>query len=150
MGKNMLSKLMADMKDAMKNKEKDRLLTLRNMISTVKAKQIDSGKTLSDDEIIKLIQGMAKKIKDSIEQYINGNRTDLAEKEQLELDIIKKYLPTQLSEDELRVIVKEVIAESGATSMADMKSVMPLLMPRIAGKGDGKLASNIVKEVLLG
>jgi len=150
MGKNMLSKLMADMKDAMKNKEKDRLLTLRNMISTVKAKQIDSGKTLSDDEIIKLIQGMAKKIKDSIEQYINGHREDLAEKEQLELEIIKKYLPTQLSEDELRVIVKEVIAESGATSMADMKSVMPLLMPRIAGKGDGKLASNIVKEVLLG
>ncbi len=146
----MLSKLMADMKDAMKNKEKDRLLTLRNMISTVKAKQIDSGKTLSDDEIIKLIQGMAKKIKDSIEQYINGHREDLAEKEQLELEIIKKYLPTQLSEDELRVIVKEVIAESGATSMADMKSVMPLLMPRIAGKGDGKLASNIVKEVLLG
>jgi len=146
----MLSKLMADMKDAMKNKEKDRLLTLRNMISTIKAKQIDSGKTLSDDEIIKLIQGMAKKIKDSIEQYINGNRTDLAEKEQLELDIIKKYLPTQLSKEELRIIVKEVIDECGATSMADMKSVMPLLMPRIAGKGDGKLASNLVKEVLLG
>ena len=146
----MLSKLMADMKDAMKNKEKDRLLTLRNIISTIKARQIDSGETLSDDEIIKLIQGMAKKIKDSIEQYLNGNRKDLAEKEELELDIINHYLPTQLSENELRVIVKDVIAESGATSMADMKSIMPLLMPRIAGKGDGKLASNIVREELQG
>jgi uncharacterized protein len=150
MGKNMLSKLMADMKDAMKNKEKDRLLTLRNIISTIKARQIDSGETLSDDEIIKLIQGMAKKIKDSIEQYLNGNRKDLAEKEELELDIINHYLPTQLSENELRVIVKDVIAESGATSMADMKSIMPLLMPRIGGKGDGKLASNIVREELQG
>ena len=88
----MLSKLMADMKTAMKNKEKDRLLTLRSMISAIKARQIDSGKTLSDDEAIKLIQSMAKKIRDSIEQYKSGNREDLANKEQRELNILNSFL----------------------------------------------------------
>jgi uncharacterized protein YqeY len=144
----MLSKLMADMKTAMKNKEKDRLLTLRSMISAIKARQIDSGKTLSDDEAIKLIQSMAKKIRDSIEQYKSGNREDLANKEQRELNILNSYLPTQLSKDELKTIVNDVILECGATSMADMKNIMPVLMPKIAGKGDGKLASNIVREML--
>ena len=141
---------MADMKNAMKKKEKEKLLALRNIISSIKAKQIDSGKTLTDDESIKLIQGMAKKLKDSIEQYKNGGRDDLAENEQSELSIVESYLPEQMSEAVLRDIVKETIKESGASSMADMKNVMPLLMPKIAGKGDGKLASNIVKELLQG
>lgn len=141
---------MADMKNAMKKKEKEKLLALRNIISSIKAKQIDSGKTLTDDESIKLIQGMAKKLKDSIEQYKNGGRDDLAENEQSELIIVESYLPEQMSEAVLRDIVKETIKESGASSMADMKNVMPLLMPKIAGKGDGKLASNIVKELLQG
>ena len=138
------------MKNAMKKKEKEKLLALRNIISSIKAKQIDSGKTLTDDESIKLIQGMAKKLKDSIEQYKNGGRDDLAENEQSELSIVESYLPEQMSEAVLRDIVKETIKESGASSMADMKNVMPLLMPKIAGKGDGKLASNIVKELLQG
>jgi uncharacterized protein len=146
----MLITLMADMKNAMKKKEKEKLLALRNIISSIKAKQIDSGKTLTDDESIKLIQGMAKKLKDSIEQYKNGGRDDLAENEQSELSIVESYLPEQMSEAVLRDIVKETIKESGASSMADMKNVMPLLMPKIAGKGDGKLASNIVKELLQG
>ena len=146
----MLSNLMADMKEAMKNKERERLQAIRNMIAAIKAKQIDSGKTLSDEDAIKLIQGMAKKLKDSIVQYKNGGREDLAQNEQNELNVVESYLPRQLNEDELREIVKETITESGATSMADMKKVMPLLMPKIAGKGDGKLASNIVREILQG
>ena len=148
--KNMLSNLMADMKEAMKNKEKERLQAVRNMIAAIKAKQIDSGKTLSDEDAIKLVQGMAKKLKDSIVQYKNGGREDLAQNEQNELNVVESYLPKQLNVDELREIVKETITESGATSMADMKKVMPLLMPKIAGKGDGKLASNIVREILQG
>lgn len=146
----MLSNLMADMKEAMKNKEKERLQAVRNMIAAIKAKQIDSGKTLSDEDAIKLVQGMAKKLKDSIVQYKNGGREDLAQNEQNELNVVESYLPKQLNVDELREIVKETITESGATSMADMKKVMPLLMPKIAGKGDGKLASNIVREILQG
>ena len=146
----MLTNLMADMKDAMKNKDKNKLLALRNMISTIKAKQIDSGKILSNDESIKIVQGIAKKLKDSINQYKNGNRIDLAETEQIELNFVESYLPEQLTEDDLRKIVQEVITESSATSMADMKNVMPLLMPEIAGKGDGKLASNLVREILQG
>ena len=144
----MLTNLMVDMKEAMKNKDKNKLLALRNMISTIKAKQIDSGKTLSNDESIKIVQGIAKKLKDSITQYKNGNREDLAETEQIELNFVKSYLPEQLTEDNLRKIVQEVITECGATSMADMKNVMPLLMPKIAGKGDGKLASKLVREIL--
>ena len=146
----MLSNLMADMKEAMKNKEKERLQAVRNMIAAIKAKQIDSGETLSDEDAIKLVQGMAKRLKDSIEQYKNGGREDLAQNEQNELNVVESYLPKQLNVDELREIVKETITESGASSMADMKKVMPLLMSKIAGKGDGKLASNIVREILQG
>ena len=146
----MLTNLMVDMKEAMKNKDKHKLLALRNMISTIKARQIDSRKMLSNDESIKIMQGIAKKLKDSITQYKNGNRDDLAETEQVELNFVESYLPEQLTEDDLRKIVQEVITESGATSMPDMKNVMPLLMPRIAGKGDGKLASNLVREILQG
>ena len=146
----MLSNLMADMKEAMKNKEKERLQAVRNMIASIKAKQIDSGETLSDEDAIKLVQGMAKRLKDSIEQYKNGGREDLAQNEQNELNVVESYLPKQLNVDELREIVKETITESGASSMADMKKVMPLLMSKIAGKGDGKLASNIVREILQG
>ena len=146
----MLTNLMVDMKEAMKNKDKNKLLALRNMISTIKAKQIDSGKTLTNDESIKIVQGIAKKLKDSITQYKNGNREDLAETEQIELNFVKSYLPEQLTENDLRKIVQEVITESGATSMTDMKNVMTLLMPKIAGKGDGKLASNLVREILQG
>ena len=141
---------MVDMKEAMKNKDKNKLLALRNMISTIKAKQIDRGKTLSNDESIKIVQGIAKKLKDSITQYKNGNREDLADTELIELNFVESYLPEQLTKDDLRKIVQEVINESGATSMADMKNVMPLLMPKIAGKGDGKLASNLVREILQG
>ena len=141
---------MADMKEAMKNKDKNKLLALRNMISAIKAKQIDTGRTLSIDESIIILQKIAKKLKDSIIQYKNGNRDDLVIIEQRELDIVKSYLPEQLTEDDLRKIVQDVIAESGATSIADMKTVMPILIPKIAGKGDGKLASNLVRKILLG
>tara|TARA_B100001029_G_C14984699_1_gene408248 strand:+ start:543 stop:983 length:441 start_codon:yes stop_codon:yes gene_type:complete len=146
----MLSNLMADMKEAMKNKDKERLQAIRNMIAAIKAKQIDSRRVLSNDEAVKLVLGMAKKLKDSIEQYKNGGREDLAQNELNELNVVESYLPKQLNENELREIVKETISACGAKSMADIKNVMPLLMPKIAGKGDGKLASNIVREILQG
>ena len=146
----MLSNLMADMKEAMKNKDKERLQAIRNMIAAIKAKQIDSRRVLSNDEAVKLVLGMAKKLKDSIEQYKNGGREDLAQNELNELNVVESYLPKQLNENELREIVKETISACGAKSMADIKNVMPLLMPKIAGKGDGKLASNIVRDILQG
>ena len=146
----MLTNLMVDMNEAMKIKDKNKLLALRNMISTIKASQIDSRKTLSKDESIKIVQGIAKKLKDSITQYKNGNREDLAETEQIELNFVESYLPEQLTENDLRRIVQEVITEIGATSMADIKKIMPLLMPKIEGKGDGKLASKLVRGILQG
>ena len=139
---------MTDMKTAMKAGEKTRVQALRNMISALKARQIDSGKTLTEDEAVKLFQSMAKKLQDSVEQYEKGGRSDLAENERNELDILKTYLPEQISEDELRQIVRVVIAEAGAESIADMRKVMPILMPKIAGKADGKTASTMVKELL--
>ncbi len=139
---------MTDMKTAMKAGEKTRVQVLRNMISALKARQIDSGKTLTEDEAVKLFQSMAKKLQDSVEQYEKGGRSDLAENERNELKILKTYLPEQISEDELRQIVRVVIAEAGAESIADMRKVMPILMPKIAGKADGKTASNMVKELL--
>ena len=139
---------MTDMKTAMKAGEKTRVLALRNMISALKARQIDSGNSLTEDEAVKLFQSMAKKLQDSVEQYEKVGRSDLAENERNELDNLKTYLPEQISEDELRQIVRDVIAEAGAESMADMRKVMPILMPKIAGKADGKTASNMVKELL--
>ena len=144
----MLTKLMIDMKNALKNKDKTKLLALRNMISTIKAKQIDIGKTLSDDEISKILQGISKKLKDSIVQYKNGNRNDLVKTEEIELKVVESYLPKQLNKNQLKKIIHEVIIKCGATSMADIKNVMPILMTKIAGKGDGKLASTLVREIL--
>ena len=144
----MLNKLMIDMRKAMKEKEKKRVQAIRNIVSLVKSKQIDSGKNLSDKEIILIIQSHAKKLKDSIEQYKKGNREDLARDEKVELNYTESYLPEQLNESELRVIVTELINSMGAKSLKDMKDIMPKLMQQISGKGDGKMASNIVREIL--
>lgn len=144
----MLNTLITEMKSAMKSGDKIRLQTLRNMISAFKALKIETGKDLTDNEAIKLFQNMAKKLKDSINQYQKGNRPDLAENEQKELNILETFLPDQMTEKQLRKIVNDTIIETGAKSIADIRKVMPLLMPKIAGKADGKLASNIVKEEL--
>ena len=144
----MLSRLMNDMKSAMKAGEKAELGALRNLIGKVKAKQIDSGKTLTDDECIKVMATSAKQLKDSIHQYKNGGRDDLAKNEAFELSIVERYLPEQMSEDDVRAIVQKTIADVGAESMKDMGKVMGVAMQTVGGEADGSIVQKMVREEL--
>jgi uncharacterized protein YqeY len=144
----LLEKLQNEMKQAMKNKDRDRLSTIRMLISEIKKVQIDSKKDLSDEEIVKILQKYAKQRKDAIEQYKNAGREDLVEKEEKELKIVNEFLPEQLSEEEVEKIVAETIEELNASSMKDMGRVMKAVMSKIAGKADGSIVSKIVKNKL--
>ena len=144
----MLSTLMNDMKSAMKAGEKSELGALRNLIGKVKAKQIDSGKDLTTDECIKVMASAAKQLKDSIQQYKDGGRDDLAENEAFELSIVERYLPQQMSEDDVRSIVKKTIADVDAESMQDMGKVMGVAMQVVGDRADGSIVQKMVREEL--
>ncbi len=144
----MLSSLQQELKSAMKSGDKARIAALRNMIAKLRAKQIDKGSDLTDSDSIKVLQGVGKQLKDALQQYRNAGRSDLAEKEAAELKVLEEFLPEALSEEDINSIVKRFIAETGAQSMADMGRVMPLVMKEIAGRGDGRLAQQIVREHL--
>lgn len=141
-------KINDNLKNALRNKDKENLSILRMLNSAIKNEQIKNGKELSDNEIINVISKQAKQRQDSIEQYKVGNRNDLAEKEQKELDILKVYLPQQINQNELEKIIEETLAETNAQGPQDMGKVMSKLMPKIQGIADGKLASKLVSEKL--
>ena len=144
----MLKKLEQDMMQALKSKEKEKAGALRLIISKCKNKAIELRKELSDQEIIKVIQTVAKQHKESIKLYKEGNRNDLVEAEVRELGFVEVYLPSMMSDEDLRSLVSSVVAEVGATSMADFGKVMPNVMKQGAGKIDGNTAQSIVKELL--
>ena len=144
----MLKKLEQDMMQALKSKEKERAGALRLIISKCKNKAIELRKELSDQEIIKVLQTVAKQHKESIKLYKEGNRNDLVEAEVRELGFVEVYLPSMMSDEDLRSLVSSVVAEVGATSMADFGKVMPTVMKQGAGKIDGNTAQSIVKELL--
>ena len=144
----MLKKLEQDMMQALKSKEKEKAGALRLIISKCKNKAIELRKELSDQEIIKVLQTVAKQHKESIKLYKEGNRNDLVDAEVRELGFVEVYLPSMMSEEDLRGLVSSVVAEVGATSMADFGKVMPNVMKQGAGKIDGNTAQSIVKELL--
>ena len=144
----MLKKLEQDMMQALKSKEKERAGALRLIISKCKNKAIELRKELSDQEIIKVLQTVAKQHKESIKLYKKGNRNDLVEEEVRELGFVEVYLPSMMSEEDLRSLVSSVVAEVGASSMEDFGKVMPNVMKQGAGKIDGNTAQSIVKELL--
>lgn len=122
--------------------------TLRLMVAAIENGRIDAGHELSDDETLRVLQKEAKQRRESIVEYRKGNREDLVEQEQKELDIIQTYLPEQLGEDEVRQFVVETIAEVGATGPDDMRNVMGPLMQKLGGRADGRVANAIVRELL--
>ena len=143
-------KIMADLKTAMLAKDEKALRSLRAIKAAIllaKTSEGAGGELKVDDEI-KLLQKLVKQRKDSLEIYQQQNRTDLAQKEEEEIEIIEKFLPKQLSGDELRTEVAAIISEVGATSPADMGKVMGAATKRLAGKADGKTISALVKELL--
>ena len=144
----MLKKIEKDMLSALKNKEKEKAGYLRLIISKCKNKAIELGRDLSDSEVIKVLQNVAKQHKESIKMYKEGNRSDLVEQETTELGFVEDYLPSMMNEEEVKKLVKQIIEEVGATDMSDFGKVMTNIMKKGAGKIDGSLAQSIVKELL--
>jgi len=145
---SLLKTLQEEMKSALKAGDKEKLSVIRMLISEIKKVQIDKQKELTDDEIVQVLQKYAKQRKESIKQYTQAGRKDLAEKEQMELEIVSKFLPEALDENEIEKIVSKVITETGASSMKDMGKVMKKVMEEVKGRADGSVVSKIVKEKL--
>ena len=141
-------KLLDDMKTAMKSGNKVALETLRMLRSQLKNASIAKGEDLSEEDVIGVLSKEAKKRKESLELYRQGGREDLAEKEEIEMQIIASYLPEALSEDELAKIVDKAVVETEAESLRDMGKVMGVVMPQVKGRADGKVVQEIVKKKL--
>ncbi len=137
-----------DMYNAMKSGNKEDANTLRTTLAKLKDKVIEKRQDLSKEEEIKILQTLVKQRKESIELYEKGGRNELAEAEQKELEIINNYLPKMMDESDIKSIVKTVIDEVGATSMADMGKIMPEVMKRGKGLIDGKSAQKFVQELI--
>jgi uncharacterized protein YqeY len=141
-------KVRADMTAAMKAQEKERLSTLRMLQSALKNEQINVGHELSDEEAMSVIRKAMKQRQDSIEQYTNAGRTELADKERSEMELLKTYLPPELTDDELESGIREMIATTGAQSKKDMGKVMKEATARFKGRVDGKKVQEIVQRLL--
>ena len=137
-----------DMYNAMKSGDKQKANVLRITLAKLKDKAIDKREELTKQEEIKVLQTLVKQRKESIELYVNGGRNDLAEAEQKELEILNDYLPKMMDDNDVKNIVKSVIDEVGATSMADMGKIMPEVMKRGKGLIDGKSAQIFVQELI--
>ena len=137
-----------DVKSAMRGKDKDRLLTLRMILAAIKQKEVDERIELDDNQVLAVLDKMAKQHRDSITQYQNAGRDDLVTKENRELAIVLSYLPNPLNEEEIQQMIGQVIQESGATSIQDMGKVMGLLKPKVQGRADMGLVSGLVKKQL--
>jgi uncharacterized protein len=146
-----LERINGDLTAAMKNKEAERLSTLRMVKTALKNREIEKMAPLTDEEAIRTLQSLVKQRRDSIEQYKQGGRPELAEKEAAEIKIIEEYLPAALDDAAITTIVEEAIAQTGAKSMKEMGNVMKAVMARLAGQTvDGKLVNQIVKSKLGG
>ena len=144
----LFEKIQADMYQAMKNKETAVANTLRGMVAKLKDKKIEKREELTAAEELKVLQTLAKQRKESIKSFQDGGRSDLVEQEEQELQIIERYLPQMLTDDEIKNIVKDSIAESGAQALADIGKVMPLVMKKGAGRLEGKRAQLFLRELL--
>jgi uncharacterized protein YqeY len=145
---SLTNQLDQEMKMALKNKDKQKLSTIRMLKSAIKKEEIDKKRPLNDDEIISVIMREVKQRKDSLAEYKAAGRDDLVEKEQAEIDILSAYLPEQMSEEELKALVQQVIEEVGAGSKADMGKVMSAIMPKVKGRAEGRLVNRMVQEAL--
>src|SRR5213594_4432266 len=142
-------KIQSELADAMRNKDQLRLSVLRMMKSAVKNKEVEKMKPLEEAECVAVLNTLVKQRKDSVEQFRNGGREELAQKEEAEIKIIEEYLPAAASGDEILVAVQEAIQETGAASIKDMGKVMKATMSRLTGKTvDGSRVSQLVKEKL--
>jgi len=142
------ARLEADMKSAMKTKDKERLSVIRMSLSEIKNQEIKAGRALEESELISLLSRAAKQRRESISQFRQGGREDLAEKEARELEILEGYLPGQLSAEELREIIAKAVSATGAASLKEIGPVMKKVMAEAGGRADGKMIQQMVREIL--
>lgn len=145
---SLLEQLTNDMKEAMKAKDKVTLGVVRMVKSSVSNEQIKLGHDLTADEELAVLSRDMKQRVEELESYKDADREDLAEEIQGQIDVLKRYMPEQMSEEEVVAVVKETIAEVGASSKADLGKVMGALMPKVKGKADGKLVNQTVQSLL--
>jgi uncharacterized protein YqeY len=143
-------KLQSDLTDAIRGRAEVESGTIRMLLAAITNEEVSgkSARVLNDAEIITVLSREAKKRREAVEAYVAAKRTDLADKEKAEGDVIAQYLPAQLSEDEIKKMIADAIAETGAAGPAGMGLVMKVLSPKIAGKADGGVVSGLVKAAL--
>ncbi len=143
-------RLQADLKDAMRDRDRQRLTVIRMALNAIKQEEIDRQVTLGAEDAVAILKREAKKRRESIADAEAAGRADVVESELAELALLEQYLPPQLSEAALRELVQAAIAEVGATSPKAMGDVMRVLMPRLQGQADGKMVNQIVRDLLAG
>ena len=137
-----------DMKKALKENEKLKLSTLRLIRAAIKNAEISKKDKLTEDEVIRIVNRNLKKLEESLDMFTKGQRPELAEKAKKEIEIVKKYLPEQLSEEEVEKIVKETIAKFGFKGIQDIGPAMREIIPQLKGKADGKMVNKMVRDLL--
>jgi len=142
------AQIMDDIKTAMKAKDKDKVGTIRMLTAAIKQVEVDERRELADADVLSIVSKMIKQRKDAAEQFKQADRQDLADKELAEIEILKLYLPAQLSTEEIDAVVKQVIADTGASGMQDMGQVMGAVKAKVAGQADMGEVSQIVKANL--
>lgn len=148
MSSEMKAQLTAAMKDAMKAKEKERLTVIRSMLAAVKQVEIDNQTELDDAGVLVVLDKAIKQRRDAQKQYIDADRSDLAEIEAFEITVIQDFMPQALTEDEINSLIEQAMAETGASTMQDMGKVMALLKPQMQGRADMGEVSKLIKAKL--
>ena len=145
---NLIDRIEGELKTAMLEKDNERRDALRLILASLRSSEKDLQRPLSDDEELQVLQRERKRRIEAAEAFREGGREEQAEKEEQELDVLKEFMPEPLSEDELEDIIDDVIAEVGATSLNQLGRVMADVMPQVAGRADGSIVSQLVREKL--
>jgi len=145
---NFLDTIKSDMYDAMKSGDKDKAGTLRTLLAKLKDRQINNRKDLTEKDCISVIKTLVKQREEAADMYEKAGRDTLAQKEKIEFDILNSYLPEMMSEVEIRNLVESVISETNANGLMDMGKAMPLVMQKGGDAIDGKIANQILRELL--
>ncbi len=141
-------RLTQDLKEALRQKDERRKNTIRLVKAAIKNAEIEQGHPLNDEEILEIVAREVRRRREAITEFATGGRQDLIEQEEAELGLLLAYLPPQMSREEIETVARQAIQEVGATSAAQMGQVMRYLMPGLKGKADGRLVSQVVKEIL--
>ena len=141
-------RLTEDMKSALRNRETVRLGLVRMIRSQIKNREIAKGNELSDEQVVEVVSSLIKSRREALEFAVKGDRKDLVAQAEEELEVLASYLPDQLSEEEIRSVVREAIDQSGAAGPGDLGRIMGAVMPRVKGRADGRLVNDIVRKCL--